>query len=165
MAAYDATTVLESAEKFNIFHQRDFRKSANINEDSSPAEYPVVATSHSQQQSGVVPKTISQPVNQVLWQANSKKTACDVRIVHDALDLFQTAPRNFRVNMNKPKDVAVRSDCASIHLYRPIRLAYDKLITKTARDIGRAVGTSPIRNDNLRVHCPLAQMRKAFREQ
>jgi hypothetical protein len=160
MAACDATAVLKSAEKFHVFHQRDFRKSANVNEDRSPAEYPVVATSHPQQNPGVVCKTISPPVNQVLRQANSKKTACDSRIIHDVLDLLQTAPRNFGIDMDKPKGVAVCGARTGIHLYRPIAFTHDKLVARAENKFNRAIRASTICNDNLCARCPLAQMRE-----
>jgi hypothetical protein len=44
----------------------------------------------------------------VRWrELNSKKTACDIRIDQDALNFIQTAPWNFRIDMDKPKGVAV----------------------------------------------------------
>jgi hypothetical protein len=118
MAVYDATVTPDPTEKFHVFHQRDFRKAANINEDSSPAEYPVVATSHSQRNPCVVRKTIGQSVNQVLWQANSKEPASDYRVAHNARNLVQTTARNFGINVNKPKNVAVGSVCSSVELLR-----------------------------------------------
>src|SRR4030095_14488598 len=47
VAICDATAAIKLAKKFCIFHQRHLRKSANVKEDSSPAEYPVVAASTS----------------------------------------------------------------------------------------------------------------------
>jgi hypothetical protein len=50
---------MKAAKKFDVFHQGHLRKAANISEDSSPAEDSVVATSHSQQESGVMRKAVS----------------------------------------------------------------------------------------------------------
>jgi hypothetical protein len=62
--------------------------------------------------------------------------------------------------MDKPKDVATRGACTNIHLYCPIPLAYDNLIAKAPRQIGRAVGASTICNNNFRCRRSLAQMLK-----
>jgi hypothetical protein len=158
MAVYDATVTPDPAKKFHVFHQRDFRKPANISEDSSPAEYPVVATSHSQRNPGVVRKTIGQPVHQLLWQANSKEPAGDYRIVHNTLDLSQTSRRHFGINMNKPKNVAVGSACTGVHLYRPIWFAYNNVITKSTRAISSAVVASPICDNDLCFRRSFAQV-------
>jgi hypothetical protein len=99
----------------------------------------VIAAPHSQQNPGVMRKGVRQSIDRVLWQANSKKTAGDLRIIHDSLDLVQTSPRNFCIGMEKPKDVATRGARTSIHLCCPATLAYDKLIAKALREIGCAV--------------------------
>jgi hypothetical protein len=158
MAVHDATVTPDPAKKFHVFHQRDFRKPANVSEDSSPAEYPVVATSHSQRNPGVVRKTIGQSVYQVLRQANSKEPASDYRIVHNTLDLSQTSRRNFRIHMEKPKNVAVGSACTGVHLYPPIWLANNNLITKTAREISSAVEACPICDNDLSFRGSFAQV-------
>src|SRR6266545_6268596 len=105
-------------------------------------------------------EVVRQSIDEGLRQANSKKTACDIRIIHDALDLFQTAPRNFGIDVYKPENVAVRGARTSIHLYRPIALAYDKLIAKARRKISRAVGASTIRDHDLCCRRALAQARE-----
>jgi hypothetical protein len=97
-----------------------------------------------------------------LWQANSKKTACDFRIMHDALDFLQTTPRNFRIDMDKPKGVAVRGACSGIHLNRPTRLAYAKLIAKAGREISSAIGAPTVGDDNLRFWRSVTQMLKKW---
>jgi hypothetical protein len=125
----------------------------------------VIATPHSQQKPGVMRKTVSQSIDWVSRQTNSEKTARDLRIIHDVLNLVQTAPWNFGINVNKPKDVAVRGPCTSVHLSRPITLAYDKLITKTAREINCAIVASTVCDNNLCARCPLAQMRKKWPQQ
>jgi hypothetical protein len=43
----DTAKAVEPSEKFYVFHQRHLGKSANIEESSSPAEYSVIAASHS----------------------------------------------------------------------------------------------------------------------
>jgi hypothetical protein len=39
---------MEPAKEFHVFHQRHFRKTANIDEGRSAAEYPVIAAPYSQ---------------------------------------------------------------------------------------------------------------------
>ena len=107
-------------------------------------------------------KAVRKSINGTSRQTNSKKTSRDLRVIHDLLDLVQTTGRNFGVDMDKPKDVAVCGTCASIHLYRPVTLAYDKLITKTPREIARAISTSTISDDNFSARCLLAQVSKKW---
>jgi hypothetical protein len=45
---------VELAKKFCVLHQRDVRKSANIEEGSPPAENAVIAASDSQQNASVM---------------------------------------------------------------------------------------------------------------
>jgi len=125
----------------------------------------MIPTSHSQQNPGIMREAVRQSINEASRQANSKKTACDIRIVHDSLDLIQTTPRNFGINMYKPKDLAVRGACASVHLYRPITLAYQNIITKVSCEISRAVIASPVCDNNLCSHRPFAQMHKTLPQQ
>jgi hypothetical protein len=99
----------------------------------------MVATPHSQQNPGVMRKGVGQSIDWVLWQANSKESARDAGVIHNSLDLTQTSPRNFCIDMEKPKDVATRGARTSIHLCCPATLAYDKLIAKALREIGCAV--------------------------
>jgi hypothetical protein len=162
LAAYHATASPKQAKKFHVFHQRHFWKATNVQEDRAPAEYPVVATSHSQQDPGIMRKAVRQSINGASRQPNSKKTSRDLRVIHDLLNLVQTTPRNFGVDMDKPKDVAVCGTCSSIHLYRPVTLAYYKLITKIPREIARAIGTSTISDDNFSARCLLAQVSKKW---
>jgi hypothetical protein len=49
---------MEPAEEFYVLQQRHFGESANFAEDSSPAEYPVIAASHSKQNPRVMSKAI-----------------------------------------------------------------------------------------------------------
>ena len=83
-------------------------------------------------------------------QAYSKKATRDLRVIHDLLDLVQTAPRNFGVDMDKPKDVTMRGTRADIHLYRSIALAYDNLIAKAGCEINRAIVASTVGHNDLR---------------
>jgi hypothetical protein len=140
---------MELAHKSNIFHQRYLGKSANVQEDSSPAEYAVIAASHSQQKACVMRKAIRESINQPLRQANPKKTANDIRVIHYALDLIQTSQWQFHIDMDEPKDVTARSTCTGIHLYGPIGLASNKLIAKARGEVDRAIGTSAVGDNNL----------------
>ena len=78
-------------------------------------------------------KGVRESINRAPRQANSKVTTGDLRIVRDTLDLIQTSPRDFGINVDEPKDVAVRDTRTNIHLYCSIALAYGKLIAKTRR--------------------------------
>ena len=103
-------------------------------------------------------EAIGQSINRVSRQANPKVTPRDLWITQDVLDFIQTAPRNFRINMHKPKDVAARSLAASIHLYCPITPASNELIAKACAEISCAIGASAVGDNNLRVGCSLPQM-------
>jgi hypothetical protein len=137
-------------------------KPTDVQEGRAPTEESMVAAPHSQQNPGVMRKAVSQSINRASWQANSKVTARDFWIIHDALDLIQTFPRNFGIHMNKPKNVTVRDAAASVHLYRPIALACDKLIIKAVRKINGAIRAAAVGNNNLRAGRSLAQMRKKW---
>jgi len=103
-------------------------------------------------------EAVRQSINGASRQANSKKTACDIWIIHDALDLFQTAPWNFGINVNEPENVATRGARTGIHLYRSTGLAYDNLITKVVCEISRAIGASAIGDDNFSATRSFAQV-------
>lgn len=162
MAAYHATAPPKQAKKLHVFHQGHFWKATNFEEGGPSAEYPVIATPHSQQNPGIMRKTIRQSINVRSRQANSKKTACSPGVVHDSLDLTQTSPRNFGIDMEKPENVTMRGASTNIHLYCPIAFAYDKLIAKARRKISRAVGASTIRDNDLHSGRALAQMREEY---
>lgn len=49
---------MEPAKEFHVFHQRYFRKTANIDEGRSPAEYSVIAASYSQHNTRVMGKAV-----------------------------------------------------------------------------------------------------------
>ena len=153
---------VELANKSNVFHQRHLGKSANVQEDSSPAEYAVIATSHSQQKACVMRKAIRESINQPLRQANPKKTANDLRIIHYAPDLIQTSRWHFSIDMDEPKNVTARSARTGIHLYGPIGLASNKLIAKARGEVDRAIGTFAVRDNNLSFGRSLAQMLKKW---
>jgi hypothetical protein len=160
LAAYHATALPQPAKKFHIFHKRHFRKTANFQESTAPTEYSMVATAHSQQDPGVMRKAIRQSVNSVSRQTNSKVTTRDLWITRDSLNLIQTFPWNFGINMQKPKDIAARGAAASVHLYCSITLAHHELIAKTPREISSAIRASTVRDNNLRLGRSVAQMLK-----
>jgi len=153
---------VEPAQKFYVFHQRHLRKSANIDEYGSPAENAVITASHSRENASVMSKAVGKPINQTARQADSEVTANDLRIIHDAFNLIQTSLRDFSVDMHEPKHVAASSTRAGIHLLGPIGLASDKLIAKARGEINRAIGASPIGDNNLRSGRSLAQMLKKW---
>jgi len=153
---------MELAHKSNIFHQRHIGKSANVQEDSSSAEYAVIAASHSKQNACVMRKTIRESINQPFRQANPEVTANDIRIIHYSPDLIQTSQWQFSIDMDEPEDITARSARSGIHLYGPIGLASNKLVAKARGEVDRAIGTSAIRDNNLSFGCSLAQMLKKW---
>jgi hypothetical protein len=86
-----ATTAVEPTEKFHIFHQRHLGESAYVEEGSSPAEYPVIAASHSQQNSCVMSKAVRESIDHASRQANPEVTANQLRMSHDIRNLIQTS--------------------------------------------------------------------------
>jgi PhoPQ-activated pathogenicity-related protein len=130
---------MKLAEKSNVFHQRHVGKSADVQEDSSPAEYAVIAASHSQQKACVMRKAVRESINQPLRQANPEVAANDIRVIHYAPDLIQTSQWQFNIDVYEPKDVAVRSAGTGIHLYGSIGLASNKLTAKARGEIDRAI--------------------------
>jgi hypothetical protein len=112
----DTTTAVEPAEKFYVFHQRHLWKSANLEEGSSPAEYAVIAASHSKQNPCIMSKAVGESINQASWKANSEVTANDVGIIHDMRNLIQTSLWDFSVDMYEPKQVAVGGARPGVHL-------------------------------------------------
>jgi hypothetical protein len=153
---------VELTKKFYVFHQRHLGKSAYIEEGSSPTEYPVIAAAHSQQDARVMSETVCESINQAWWQANSEVTANDIRIIHDACDFIQALQRQFRIDVDKPKDLPARGPRANIHLPGTTAIARDKLITKSGSELICAIGTSSICNNNLCVRRSLAQMLKKW---
>jgi hypothetical protein len=151
---------VEPAKKFYIFHQRHVGKSAYVEEGSSPAEYPVIAAAHSQQNSCVMSKTVREPINQASRQANSEVAANDIRIIDDAPDLIQALEWQSSIDMDKPKDLPARGARAGIHLPATAALALDKLLTESGSESICAIGASAVCNDDLRFRRSLAQMLK-----
>jgi hypothetical protein len=154
------TTTVEPAKKFYIFHQRHVGKSAYVEEGSPPAEYPVIAAAHSQQNTCVMSKAVRESINHASREANSEVAANDIRIIHDAPDLIQALQWQFGVDMDKPKNLPARGARAGIHLPATTAIALDKLITKSGSEPICAIGASPVCNNDLRVRRSLAQMLK-----
>jgi hypothetical protein len=162
VAVAHATAAVKLPKKFHVFHQWHFWKAANVQEDSASAEYPVVAASHSQQNSGVMRKTVCQPINGASRQANSKVTSDRLRIFHNMLNLIQTTPRNFSVTMHKPQHIATRGTRTHVHLHRPIGFAPNELIAKTRAEISCVIAASAVGHNNLRFWRSVAQMLKKW---
>jgi len=151
---------VEPAKKFDVFHQRHLRKSAYVEEGSSPAENAMIAASHSQQDPCVMTKAVRQSINQTSRQANSEVTANHIRITHHAPNLIQTSPGNFGIDMDKPKDFPAGSACAGIHLHGATSLAFNELIAKFGSEPSRAIGASAVCDNDLRFRRPLAKVPK-----
>jgi hypothetical protein len=153
---------MKLAKKFYVFHQRHLRKSANVPEDRSPAEYAVIAASHSNGNTSVMGKAVRESINQPLRQANPEVTADDIRLIHYAPDLIQTSQWQFSIDMDEPKHLTACSACTGIHLYGPIGLASNKLIAKGRGEINRAIGASAVCDNDLSSGRLLAQMQKKW---
>ena len=107
-------------------------------------------------------KAVRESINQASRQANSEVTANDIRIIHDAPDLIQTLEWQFRIDMDKPKDLPARGARAGIHLPATTAIALDKPITKSGGEPICAIGASAVRDDNLRFRRSLAEMLKKW---
>jgi hypothetical protein len=153
---------VELAKKFCVFHQRDVGKSANVEEGSSPAENAVIAASDSQQNTCVMSKAIRQSIDQGSGEADPEVTANDNWIIHDAPDLIQTLQWQFGINMNKPKDLPARGTRADIHLPTTPASALNEPIAKSSSELKRAIGASPVHDNNLGFWRSLAEMLKKW---
>jgi hypothetical protein len=154
------TIAVELAKKFCVLHQRHLGKTAYVDKRSSPAEYTMIAASHSQQNACVMSKAVRESINQAARQANSEVTAHDTRIVHDVRDLIQTFQWQSGIDMDKPKDLPARGERAGIHLPGTPAIALDQPITKSGGQSTCAVGTSAVRDNDLGFWRSLAKMLK-----
>jgi len=162
LAAYHATAPPKQAKKLHVFHQRHFWKATNVQERPAPTEQPMVATPHSQQDPGVMRKSVGQPINRASREANSKITASDVRIIQYTRDFIQTPMRNFGIDMHEPEHFATRSTCAHVHLHGPIGFTPDELIAKAHTEISCVIGAFAVGDNNLRFWRSVAQMLKKW---
>ena len=95
-------------------------------------------------------------------QANSEVTANDIRIIHDARDLIQTLEWQFRIDMDKPKNLPARGGRAGIHLSATTAIALDKLITESGSEPICAIGASAVCNNDLCFRRSLAKVLKKW---
>src|SRR5580704_4791327 len=122
----------------------------------------MVATPHSQQDPGVMRKSVGQPINHASRQANSKITTSDIRIIQYARDFFQTPVRNFGIDMHEPEHFATRSSRTHVHLRGPVEFTPDELIAKARTEISCVIGASAVGDNNFRFWCPVTQMLKKW---
>jgi hypothetical protein len=122
----------------------------------------MVATPHSQQDPGVMRKSVGQPINRASRQANSKITTSDIRIIQYARDFIQTPVRDFGIDMHEPEHFAARSTCTHVHLHGPIGFTPDNLIAKASSEISRAIGASAVGDNDLRFWRSVTQMLKKW---
>jgi hypothetical protein len=155
---HHSTPATQPSKKFCVFHQRHFRKPANIKEHIAPAEYPVIPTPHSKQDACVMCKAIRQSINWVWRQTNTEKAADGSWVIQHSGNFIQTFLRYFCIDVHEPKYVAPRAACAQIHLHGPIGLAPDKLIAKVLGKLRRSIGASPVCDNNFSFRRSLAQM-------
>jgi hypothetical protein len=107
-------------------------------------------------------KAVRESINQASRQANSEVTANDIRIIHDARDLIQALEWEFRIDMDKPKDLPARGARAGIHLPGTTAIALNKLITKSGSEPICAIGASTVCDNDLSPGRSLAQMLKKW---
>jgi hypothetical protein len=155
---HHSTPATQPSKKFCVFHQRHFRKPANIKEHIAPAEYPVIPTPHSEQDTCVMRKAIGQSINWVWRQTNTEKAADGSWVIQHSGNFIQTFLRYFCIDVHEPKYVAPRAACAQIHLHGPMGLARHKLIARVPGKLRRSIGASPIRDNNFSFRRSLAQM-------
>jgi hypothetical protein len=151
---------MEPAEKFDIFHQGYLWKSANVEEGRSPAEYAVIAAPHAKQNSCVMSKAVRESIDQTSWEANPKIPARNIRIIHDLGNVVQTSLRESNVGMQEPKYLAASDASAGIHLPCSTAIALHQLIAKFGGEPICAIGTSAVRNNDLRFRRSLAKVPK-----
>jgi hypothetical protein len=149
---------VELAKKFCVLHQWDVRKSANIEEGSSPAENAMIAASHSQQNASVMSQAVCESINQARRQTNSEITANDLWMIHDAPDLIQTLQWQSGIDMNKPKDLPARGTRAGIHLPGTTAPALNEPIAKSSSELSRAIGASAVHDYDFSFGRSLAEM-------
>jgi hypothetical protein len=162
LAAYHATVSPKQAKKLHVLHKRHFWKATNVQERRTPTEQPMVATPHSQQDPGIMRKAVRQSINGASRQTNSKKTSRDLRVIHDLLDLVQTSPRYFGIDMHEPEHFATRSTCTHVHLHGPIGFTPDELIAKPSSEVGCAIDASAVGDNNLRFWRSVTQVLKKW---
>jgi hypothetical protein len=156
---------VELAKKFCVLHQRDVWKSANVEEDSSPAENAVIAASDSQQNACVMSKAIRQSIDRASGEADPEVTANDIRISQDMRNLVQTSQWDFSINMQEPKHTAAGGARAGIHLPGTTAPALNEPIAKSSSESICAIGASAVRDNNLGFWRSLAEMLKKWSHQ
>src|SRR5437667_11419137 len=104
----------------------------------------MVTTSHSQQDPGIMRKAVRQSINGASRHTNPKKTSRDFRVIHDLLDLVQTCPRNFGVDMDKPMNLVVCGTFLSIHLHGAIGFTLNDFSARTHSQLNDVIGSSAI---------------------
>ncbi len=150
---------MESPEKFDILHQRNLWKAADLGKNAAPAKYSVITAPHSEQDTCVMRKAVCQAINRrVRRQADSEKTAGHTRIDHNASDFIKTSPRHFCIRMEKPEKIAARRGGTGVHLDGSPMFTQDHLVTEARGEIRSVIPASSVRDHDFRFRSALAQM-------
>jgi hypothetical protein len=159
---HDATAAAKSPKEFHIFHERHVWKSPSVNKRGSPAEHPMIAASHPEQEPCVMRETVRQSVySRRARQTDPKETTADFWIAHYPPNFTQRFQRHFGVGMQKPQNIAACRVGSDIHLFGTAALAAsDNLIAKSLRLLVGAVGARAIDDNNFRPTGSLAQIRE-----
>jgi hypothetical protein len=112
----------------------------------------MIATSHPEQEAGIMRKAVGQSVYG--WrrrQADPKETATYFWITHYATNLIQRFQRHFGVCMQKPENITVGGFGSNIHLSRAAALtAADNLIAEIFSQSVGAVSARAIDDNDFR---------------
>jgi hypothetical protein len=94
-------------------------------------------------------------------QADPKETSTNFWIAHNATNLIQRFQRHFGVGVQKPENIAACGIGAGVHLFRTAALAApDNLIAEALGQLGGAISTRAIDDNNFRPTGSLAQIRE-----
>jgi hypothetical protein len=149
------------AKKFNVFHQSDLRKTAHPRKNFAAAEKTVIATAHSQQQTGVMTETVGQSINGIsLGNSDAKKPAGNVPILQSLFDFSECCGWHFSIGMKKPENIAARDPSPRVHLCTAIWFCLHKTIAMVLRQIDRFIIARAICNNHFRVRGTFTQVAK-----
>ena len=159
--AWNTSAAPQLPKKFDIFHKRNFRKTADAFERATLAKHPMIAAAHAQQKTGVMSETIGQPVNESrAWQANSKKTSGHISILEQLANFIQTVIGHFGIYVQKPEHIAPRHFRSRIQLLRSSTLSLQHAGTKSFGQFSCPVRATAVDNDDFCTRCALPQLSK-----
>jgi hypothetical protein len=156
------TAPAKSAKKFHVFHERYVWKTLRVNKRTPPAEYSMIAASHSEHKPRVMRKTVRQPVYRRRGrQLDPKETAADFWIAHNATNLIQRFQRHFGIGVQKPENIALCGIGSEIHLHGAATLAApNNLVAEAFRQLIGPISARAIDDNNFRPTGSVSQVRK-----